>query len=80
MFITQHAPHPQVKPTGKLPTSITTIPDGVICLSPEQIGETGVGDPWLEIFLWEGATYVGTTPEIGMPLQTRARASQSTRL
>jgi hypothetical protein len=39
-------------------------PDRLICLPPEQIRETGIGDPWLDIFLWQGAAYVGTAPEI----------------
>jgi hypothetical protein len=39
-------------------------PDALVSLPLEQIRETGVGEPWLDIFLWEGQAYVGTAPEI----------------
>lgn len=39
-------------------------PDGLVGLPPEQIRETRVGDPWLDIFLWEGEAYVGTAQQI----------------
>jgi hypothetical protein len=39
-------------------------PEAPIRLPLERIRETGVGEPWLDVFLWEGATYVGTAPEI----------------
>jgi hypothetical protein len=39
-------------------------PDALVSLALEQIRETGVGEPWLDIFLWEGLAYVGTAPEI----------------
>ncbi len=39
-------------------------PDGLVRLPLEQIRETGISEPWLDIFLWEGAVYVGTAPEI----------------
>src|SRR5205814_120372 len=28
------------------------------------VRETGVGEPWLDVFLWEGVPYVGTALEI----------------
>jgi hypothetical protein len=39
-------------------------PDGLVSLTLEQMRATGVGEPWLDIFLWEGTAYVGTAPEI----------------
>ncbi len=39
-------------------------PDALVPLPREQIRETGVGEPWLDIFLWEGVAYSGTAPEI----------------
>ena len=39
-------------------------PDGLVHLPLDQIRETGIGEPWLDVFLWEGAVYVGTAPEI----------------
>jgi hypothetical protein len=39
-------------------------PDSLIPLPYEQVRKTGVGEPWLDIFLWEDAPYVGTASEI----------------
>jgi len=39
-------------------------PDSLVPLPLEQIRETGVGEPWLDIFLWEDVAYVGSAPEI----------------
>jgi hypothetical protein len=39
-------------------------PDKLVLLSLEQIRETSVGNPWLDIFLWKGVVYVGTAAEI----------------
>jgi hypothetical protein len=39
-------------------------PDRLIPLPFEQVRETGVGEPWLDIFLWEGVPHVGTASEI----------------
>jgi hypothetical protein len=39
-------------------------PESLVCLPVEQIREAGVGEPWLDIFLWEDVPYVGTAQEI----------------
>jgi hypothetical protein len=39
-------------------------PDGLVGLPLDQVRETGIGEPWLDVFLWEGAAYVGTAAEI----------------
>src|SRR5215469_200339 len=39
-------------------------PDILVQLPFEQVRETGVGEPWLDIFLWEGVPHVGTASEI----------------
>lgn len=39
-------------------------PDRLIRLPLEQIRETGLGEPWLDVFLWAGTVNVGTAPEI----------------
>jgi hypothetical protein len=39
-------------------------PGGLVHLPLVQIRETGIGEPWLDVFLWEGAAYVGTAAEI----------------
>lgn len=39
-------------------------PDALVPLPPEQVRETGVGEPWLDVFLWEDVAYLGTAPEI----------------
>src|SRR5690348_14918915 len=44
-------------------------PDMLVRLPLEQVRETGVGEPWLDVFLWEGAAYVGTAPEIWNALE-----------
>jgi hypothetical protein len=39
-------------------------PEALVPLRLEQLRETEVGEPWLDIFLWEGVVYVGTALEI----------------
>jgi hypothetical protein len=39
-------------------------PDKLVNLAAEQVVETAVGEPWLDVFLWEGKAYVGTAAEI----------------
>jgi hypothetical protein len=39
-------------------------PDRLKPLAFEQVGKTGVGDPWLDIFLWKGVPYIGSASEI----------------
>jgi len=44
-------------------------PDALTPLTIEQIRETRIGEPWLDIFLWEGAVYIGTALEIWQALE-----------
>ena len=39
-------------------------PDQLTILPPEKIRQAGVGEPWLDVFLWEGSAYVGTALQI----------------
>jgi hypothetical protein len=47
--------------------------DALVRLPSEEIRETGVGEPWLDVFLWKGVAYVGTGRQIWDAL-TRVRA------
>src|SRR5215472_9648096 len=38
-------------------------PDSLILLPAEQVRDTGVGEPWLDIFLWDGVPHVGRPSE-----------------
>jgi hypothetical protein len=39
-------------------------PEALVLLPDEQVRETGVGEPWLDVFLWGEVAYVGTAPQI----------------
>jgi hypothetical protein len=39
-------------------------PGALVCLPLEQIQEAGIGEPWLDVFLWEDRAYVGTARHI----------------
>jgi len=56
-------------------------PDVLVLLPDDQIRETGVGEPWLDIFLWEDVAYAGTAPEIWDVLaEVRDRIAEHTPL
>jgi hypothetical protein len=51
-------------PNGQITGFDRYDPAGLTPLPLERIRETGVGEPWLDVFVWEGAAYVGTALEI----------------
>ena len=52
-------------------------PEALVPLPREQIRETGVGEPWLDVFLWDDVAYAGTAPEIWNSLaEVRERVAE----
>lgn len=57
------------EPNGQIAEFNQYDPDALVHLPPEQMRETVVGKPWLDIFLWDGTPYVGTAAEIWTALE-----------
>jgi hypothetical protein len=52
-------------------------PEALVLLPREQVREAGVGELWLDVFLWDDVAYAGTAPEIWNALaEVRERVAE----